>query len=294
MSRCARLIISSALVAAGLAAAAPAAAQTFSRTNHTGLFHPLVADLNGDGRMDLAGTTFPGTNAGVLLNTGSGAFGPLVDLSGRRATRMTIAGGDLNGDGRVDLVVTINQADIGLALLFGNGNGTFQRAGHLPNTAEADSPSVVVTDLDNDGAPGHRRRARLRPATSRRAAIATMMSVLMGNGDGTFQPTRDFEVGSGMNKIAVGDFNRDGVKDLVIGGQRRAPVPARRASATGRSPSCRRSTLAPTPNFVEVVGRRCRRLQPRRNPGPGRRAVDRLEPHRGPDRQRRRQLPGRR
>ena len=40
---------------------------------------------------------------------------------------MTIAGGDLNGDGRFDLVVTINQADIGLALLFGNGDGTLRR-----------------------------------------------------------------------------------------------------------------------------------------------------------------------
>jgi hypothetical protein len=44
------------------------------------------------------------------------------------------------------------------------------------------------------------------------------MSVMFGNGDGTFQPTREVEVGTGMSRIAVGDFNRDGLKDLAIGG----------------------------------------------------------------------------
>src|SRR5688572_23331906 len=45
-----------------------------------------------------------------------------------------------------------------------------------------------------------------------------LMSVLMGNGDGTFQPARLVQVGRGMARIAVGDFNRDGIKDLAIAG----------------------------------------------------------------------------
>jgi hypothetical protein len=132
-----------------LLGAAPAVAQTFSRTNHTGLFEPLIADLNGDGRMDIAGLAFPGV-AGVLLNTGSGAFGPLATYP-VGGDPHTIAGGDINGDGRFDLVATINDIDIGLALLMGNGDGTFQAPVHLPNTAVADSPSAVVTNLDGDG-----------------------------------------------------------------------------------------------------------------------------------------------
>ena len=43
------------LLAAGLALAAPAAAQTFSKTTHVGLYDPLVADLNGDGHWILPG-----------------------------------------------------------------------------------------------------------------------------------------------------------------------------------------------------------------------------------------------
>ncbi len=41
---------------------------------------------------------------------------------------------------------------------------------------------------------------------------------MMGNGDGTFQPARDIIVGRGMAAIDVGDFNRDGNKDLAIAG----------------------------------------------------------------------------
>ena len=160
MSRRAGFFAASALAAAGLALAAPAAAQTFSRTNHTGLFHPVAADFNGDGRIDLAGTTFPGTNAGVLINTGAGAYGAMA-VYGVGGDAMTIAAGDLNNDARPDLVVTINNATIGLALLINRGDGTFAAPVHLPNTAVADSPSVVVSDFDNDGAAGYRRRARL-------------------------------------------------------------------------------------------------------------------------------------
>jgi hypothetical protein len=39
---------------------------------------------------------------------------------------------------------------------------------------------------------------------------------LRGNGNGTFQPPREIVVGSGTAKISVGDFNRDGIKDLGL------------------------------------------------------------------------------
>ena len=243
-------ICSAALVAAGLAAASPAQAQTFSKTTHTGLFHPLVADLNGDGRMDIAGTTFPGTNAGVLINNGSGGFAPLVAYPAGGDV-MSIGGGDLNGDGRFDLVVTINQADIALALLMGNGDGTFAAPVHLPNTAVADSPAVVVTDLDKDGFQDI-VVAHSFNCYGSGCVNSSKMSVLMGNGNGTFLPSRDFDVGVGMAAIAVGDFNRDGIKDLVVSASS-ARLYRLQGVGDGTFTQLDTLTLDPSPSFIELT-----------------------------------------
>ena len=42
-----------------------------------------------------------------------------------------------------------------------------------------------------------------------------LMSVMIGNGDATFEPSREIVVGRGMSEIAVGDYDRDGFKDLA-------------------------------------------------------------------------------
>ena len=246
MSR--RVCFFAAAIAAGLALAAPADTQTFSKTTHAGLFDPLVADLNGDGHLDIAGTAAPGTVAGVILNNGSGAFGPLVTYPAGGNTQ-TIAGGDLNGDGRFDLVLTINQADIGLSLLFGNGNGSFQPPVTLPNTAQGDAATAVVADLDNDGkqdivvAHGYN-------CYGSGCVHVSKMSVLMGNGDGTFAPTRVVDAGQGMNKIAVGDFNRDGIKDLAISASG-ARLYRFQGVGDGTFAQLEPMTLVPTPNTAE-------------------------------------------
>jgi len=48
---------------------------------------------------------------------------------------------------------------------------------------------------------------------------ARSVTVLLGNGDGTFQPAREVDVNTYPHSAAVGDFNRDGIKDLAIGGE---------------------------------------------------------------------------
>ncbi|HUS13788.1 MAG TPA: VCBS repeat-containing protein, partial [Chloroflexia bacterium] len=52
------------------------------------------------------------------------------------------------------------------------------------------------------------------PCTSART-----LSVLLGNGNSTFQPAREIDVGTGMHRMTAGDFNRDGIKDLAIGAE---------------------------------------------------------------------------
>jgi FG-GAP-like repeat len=202
------------LVSAG-AAAASTQAPTFARADYPQIGgHFVAADFNGDGRLDLAGSA--ATAVAVLLNNGSGGFAARAQFP-VAGNMQDLAAGDFNGDGNVDLAVTINNPQIGVSLLAGNGDGTFDPAVNLPNSAGADSPAIVATDLDGD--------ARLDLVIAHSMACYTapcvtteLMSVLMGNGDGTFQPARLVQVGRGMARIAVGDFNRDGIKDLAIAG----------------------------------------------------------------------------
>jgi hypothetical protein len=174
----------------------------------------VVGDFNGDGSLDLAGAGASG--ASVRLNNGAGTFGARVDYAvGGQA--QDLAAGDFDGDGRLDLVLTINDPQIGLSLLTGNGDGTFRAPVTFPNTSGSGSPAVAAVDLNND--------AKLDVVIAHDIACFTapcvstdLMSVMIGNGDGTFQPSREIPVGRGMAEIAVGDYNRDGFKDLAIGG----------------------------------------------------------------------------
>jgi hypothetical protein len=82
----------------------------------------IAADLNGDGRVDLAGSN--ANAASVMLGNGDGTFRPKTDFPIGFQTQ-AVAAGDFNSDGRMDLMVTLNTPQLSLALLTGTGTGTF-------------------------------------------------------------------------------------------------------------------------------------------------------------------------
>src|SRR5262249_26330967 len=120
--------------------------------------------------------------------------------------------GDFNGDGHLDLAFTDN---VGVQIVFGNGDGTFQPAktvatgigGHL----------FVAGGGEGDRPPPLRRRGASKRGVSRVLGAGNGdVSVLLGNGDGTFQPQVTYAEMAYAFALATGDFTGDGPLDLAI------------------------------------------------------------------------------
>ena len=116
----------------------------------------------------------------------------------------SIALGDFNHDGRLDLAAT-SFSTSQVAVLLGNGNGTFQAPVYYAVGFEPES--VAVADFNNDG--------NLDLAVTGFGSTTGIISILLGNGDGTFQPASDLTLDDYPTFVAVGDFNGDHIPDLV-------------------------------------------------------------------------------
>jgi FG-GAP-like repeat/Abnormal spindle-like microcephaly-assoc'd, ASPM-SPD-2-Hydin/FG-GAP repeat len=161
-----------------------------------------VADFNEDGKLDIAARN-SGTNISVLLGRGDGTFQTATPYPVGNGN-FGIATGDFNADGHLDLV-SANETDNSISIILGNGDGTFRTAS---NFAVGGAPTwVAAADFNGDG--------RLDLAVANASNSSLGVSILLGNGDGTFQTHTDYAAGGSPRSLAVGDLNGDGTLDLV-------------------------------------------------------------------------------
>jgi glucose/arabinose dehydrogenase/fibronectin type 3 domain-containing protein len=199
-----------------------------------------TADLNGDGKLDLAVVNAGSDNVSVFFGAGNGTFGTQTAWAvGDEPKSVKIA--DLNGDGTPDLV-TANQGDGSASVLLGTGSGAFSPKVDYPACNNNKAHEVAVADFNRD----------TRPDLALTCHGNNFISVLLGNGDGTFGAATNFTVGSAPHSIVALDFNGDGNPDVAVANLNSDNVSVRLGNGTGGFAAAVNYTVGDGPHGIRA------------------------------------------
>jgi hypothetical protein len=170
-----------------------------------------VADVNGDGKIDLIsanyGTNGTGNTLSILTNNGAGIFtlasSPVVGTG-----PYSVIATDVNGDNKMDLVCANfnGGSNNTLSILINNGTGNFTLSSSPVVGLGPDA--VTAADVNGDG------KMDLISANFG-TATGNTLSVLTNNGTGSFVLASTLVVGQGPMAVIATDINGDNKLDLV-------------------------------------------------------------------------------
>jgi hypothetical protein len=175
-------------------------------------FSLLPADFNGDGRADLAVSYASTDNLVVFLNTGDRRFEVHQTIEVGDVPR-TIRAGDIDADGDLDLTVANGSMTNDVAVLAGDGKGSFTKT--LRQKSSGESPfDAPLADIDGDG---HLDLIIVNesnnPATTK---LPGRVSIQRGKGDGTFSEPKNLEAGRHPAAAQIADFDGRNGPDLAV------------------------------------------------------------------------------
>jgi Calx-beta domain/FG-GAP-like repeat len=173
----------------------------------------VARDFNNDGKLDLAVAGGFANEVSVVLGNGAGGFGPTKTFTvGPPPTThisnspYAMAAGDFNNDGRVDLV-TANFTSASISILLGDGAGNFPTPQKI-SLGGGYPWYVAVGDFNTDGKAD---------VVVTRQSYSNNLTILYGDGAGSFGAPVDVGGVFGPEPVTVGDLNGDGKQDLAVG-----------------------------------------------------------------------------
>lgn len=168
-------------------------------------FNVKLADLNGDGKLDIYVSNAWGSQLCAALGNGDGTF-QVVQIKTFSTYTQGADAADFNGDGKLDVVVADER---GAAVLMYDGSpGLFSAPVFYHPDTSPESMGVATGDFNGDGHPDF---ALIEYGAQR-------VDIYLNKGDGTFgtpTPYADVTIG-GPRSILARDFNNDGILDLMM------------------------------------------------------------------------------